>query len=248
MGDSRNFELPNFELSNLELPSLKLPSLKLPNLEHKQEDFPNVFERRLSKALASSEVVFLFDQLALQNEVGEYFSTYYELCEASGREYFEWEGASISEKTLLRGLAITSSQSESDLDSDLAFEYSDYGKICALIETRGTGIFCIHNAHLMSEKGYAILSKLVAHVRRMKLGWQFIIFADAIRVDNIAKLQMSIDSTYPEHLSSDSRMTRQQPVNEPSDTPASSSYRVIVLSMLAVVASAASVFLAAQYL
>ena len=163
-------------------------------------DTANIFERRLSQALASSAHVFLFDQMTLHNEVGEYFSSYYQLCENSGRDLFELEGSIVSEQNLIQVLETVKRKGESAADAKNGPQHSPFRVLCNRLEAREPGIICIHNAHLLSNEGVEILSKLVRYVRRMKLRWQFMIFADAIRIDDLSKLQLSIDLAYPEHI------------------------------------------------
>ena len=160
----------------------------------------NNFERRLGEAIASSQHVFLFDQISLQSEVGEYFSTYYQICENSGRDLFELEGSNVSEQSLAQILDIKKTREEAKEMEKNGPVHSPFRTLCNLIETRESGIICIHNAHQLSASGLDVLSRLAGHVRRMKLHWQFVIFADTVRINNLSSLKPSIDQAYPEHI------------------------------------------------
>jgi len=168
-------------------------------------DVPTIFEQKLSQALAGTKCVFLFDQISLQEEVGEYYSIYYKLCDISGRNYFEMEGDDISEQEILQQLAIKKTRAASDKQRVKGAHHSTFRVLCDVLEIRKSGVLCIHNAHQLSPGGVKILSRMITFVRRMKLNWQFIIFADVINLSEINKLQLSIDAAYPEYLIQDSK-------------------------------------------
>lgn len=174
------------------------------------------FEQRLVQMLASEHKVLLIDEPSVQDEVGDFQSSYYDLCRKAGRPLFEFEGSTVNIESLigsLRGL-MENSPAHANVPEN------HFHVLCALLESHASGLICIRNAEQLTEPANQLLSKLASYIRIEELQWQILLIADTLVYDPIASAHMRVDAHYPDAQSGSRRVVpRRAMPNPPPPNP-----------------------------
>lgn len=148
-----------------------------------------LFERKLRQTMVGRERVFLFDQDWSAEHGAGYHSTVCRLAQLADLPLYEFEGFSLSEEKLVTAIV---SQS-----ATLSSELSNLRLLIESMEKQVRGVIVIHNAHKNNNNVLHLVARLASYVKRRKLHWKIILFADAAALDGLALTQLAIDRAYP---------------------------------------------------
>ena len=149
-----------------------------------------IFKRAFNEALMGAHCVTLFDHGWATLHGSGYHSSVYKYSVAAGFAPMEFEGRQVDESTLVKHICQHSPQSNPDLSS--------YRRISAAMEERNSGLIIIHNAHSLSDKATHLLARLITFLRREKLDWKIILFADTKSLNDLNFAQLAVEKSFPE--------------------------------------------------